>query len=95
MEQVTKKKLDISTILINLLAIVFLTYITWIFCDKMQYFKVVAVISLMMPKFISIWRAFKKISKLTDLEQWIFIIIAIICWIIQSFLSGKLNSLLA
>jgi hypothetical protein len=94
METTNRPKLDISTILINLLAIAFLSYIVWILCHIGVYLRVVAVYSLMMPKFISIWRAFRRTCKITDTEQWVFIIIAVVLWVIQSFFTGKLRGLI-
>jgi uncharacterized membrane protein len=93
MEKVDKGKLDISTILINILALVFLSYVAWMFCGTHRYLKVVAMYSLMMPKFISIWRAFARTTKLTDFEQWVFIILALICWGVQSSMTGHLSHL--
>lgn len=95
MEQAVKQKLDISTILTNILAIVFLCYVAWMLCNIGAYMRAVAVYALMMPKFISIWRAFRRICKITDLEQWVFNIIAIICWLLQSAMTGKLHHLIA
>jgi len=94
MEQAAKKKLDISTILINLLAIGLLCYFAWMLKARGLHLRVVAIYALMMPKFISIFRAFRKTTKLTDLEQWVFIIIALVLWIIQSLITGKLHHIL-
>jgi hypothetical protein len=94
MEQVVKHKLDVSTIIINLLAVGFLSYVVWVLFHLGAYLRVVAVISLMMPKFISICRALQRTDKITDLEQWVFIIIALILWILQSLLTGKLHTLI-
>lgn len=94
MDVMNRPKLDVSTIMINLLAIAFLSYIVWILCKIGVYLRVVAVYSLMMPKFISIWRAFRRTTKITDLEQWVFIIIAVVLWVIQSLMTGKLRGLL-
>jgi hypothetical protein len=91
MDDEKKVRLDLSTIFINLLAIAFLSYVAWVLCAMHHYLKVVAVYALMMPKFISIWRAFNRTGKLTDLEQWIFAVIAILCWTAQSALTGKLS----
>ncbi|MFO7659998.1 MAG: hypothetical protein R6V77_03710 [Candidatus Cloacimonadaceae bacterium] len=91
MEQAPARKLDISTILINLLAIAFLCYVSWMLGAKGAQLRVVAVYALMMPRIISIFRALRKTSKITDLEQWVFIIIALVLWIIQSILTGKLH----
>jgi len=90
MNKNTIYKLDISTILINLLGIAFLSYVLWVLYNIGAYLRVVAVLSLMMPKFISICRALRKTAKISDLEQWIFVIIALILWVIQSGLTGKL-----
>jgi thiol:disulfide interchange protein len=95
MEKPTKPRLDVSTILVNLLAIGFLLYIAWMLRDIGSHLRAVAVYSLMMPKFISIWRAFKRCDKITDTEQWVFIIIALVLWIVQSFLTGKLHNLIS
>jgi hypothetical protein len=94
MEQSNRQKLDISTILINLLGIAFLTYVVWVLYHLGASLRVVAVFSLMMPKFISICRALRRTDKITDLEQWVFIIIAVVLWIIQSFCTGKLYRVL-
>lgn len=94
MDKTEKKRIDFSTIFINLLAIGFLSYIAWMLCAIQHYMKVVAIYALMMPKFISIWRAFSKKGKLTDFEQWVFIVIALICWAIQSSMTGKLARLI-
>ncbi len=94
MEKVEKGKIDFSTILINLLAVGFLSYVAWMICAMHHYMKAVAVYALMMPKFISIWRAFSRRGKLTDFEQWVFIVIALICWAIQSAMTGKLSHFL-
>lgn len=91
MEQTDKVKLDLSTIFINILAVGFLCYVAWIISAMHLYLKAVAVYALMMPKFISIWRAFSKKEKLRDFEQWVFIIIALICWAVQSSLTGHLS----
>jgi len=94
MEQANKQKLDISTILVNILAIAFLCYVAWMLRMRGAHLRVVAVYALMMPKFISIFRAFRRTTKLTDLEQWVFAIIALILWVLQSVLTGKLHHLL-
>lgn len=91
MEKAPARKLDISTIFINLLAIGFLCYVSWLLSAKGAMLRVVAVYALMMPKIISIFRAFRRTSKITDLEQWVFVIIALVLWIIQSMLTGKLH----
>jgi len=93
MDKIEKVKLDLSTIFINILAIVFLSYVAWLLYSMHHYLKAVAVYSLMMPKFISIWRACSKTSKLTDLEQWVFAIIALLCWAAQSAMTGHLSRL--
>lgn len=85
------KKLDISTLLINLLGIGFLCYVTWMLRARGAHLRVVAVYSLMMPMIISIFRALRRTSKITNLEQWIFVGIALVLWIIQSILTGKLS----
>ncbi len=91
MEKAPSGKLDISTILINLLALAFLCYVSWLLKAKGAMLRVVAVYSLMMPRIISIFRAFRRTSKITDLEQWVFIGMALVLWIIQSILTGKLH----
>lgn len=91
MDKADKVRTDYSTIFINLLAIGFLSYVAWMICAIHHYMKVVAVYALMMPKFISIWRAFSKKGKLTDFEQWVFIVIALLCWAAQSLMTGKLS----
>jgi len=95
METKSKIKLDISTILINLLAVAFLCYVVWVLYHLGAYLRVVAVFSLMMPKFMSICRSLRKTDKITDLEQWVFILIALILWIAQSFMTGKLSRLIS
>lgn len=91
MEKASSGKLDISTILINLLALAFLCYVSWLLSAKGAMLRVVAVYALMMPRIISLFRAFRRTSKITDLEQWIFVGIALVLWIIQSILTGKLH----
>jgi len=93
MDKSEKVKLDLSTIFINVLAIIFLSYVAWMFCDAHYFLKAVAMYSLMMPKFISIWRAFRRTTKLTDFEQWVFIILSLVCWAIQSSMTGHLSHL--
>lgn len=93
MEQANRQKLDISTILVNILAIAFLCYVAWMLRMRGAHLRVVAVYSLMMPKFISIFRAFRHTTKLTDLEQWVFAIIALVLWILQSMLTGRLHTM--
>lgn len=94
MDKPHKIKIDISTIMINVLAIGLLSYFAWMVSAIHHYMKAVAMYSLMMPKFISIWRAFNKTGKLTDFEQWVFIVIALACWAVQSSMTGKLARLL-
>jgi hypothetical protein len=94
MEKTDKPKFDISTVLVNLLAIFFLSYVVWVLYHLGAQLRVVAVFSLMMPKFISICRAFRRTDKITDMEQWVFIIFALVLWILQSFVTGKLHNLI-
>ena len=93
MEQVSKPKIDISTILINLFGIAFLCYVAWMLYHIGAKLRVIAVYALMMPHFISIWRALRGCGRITKTEQWVFVLIAVILWVIQSFFTGKLRYL--
>jgi hypothetical protein len=95
MDKTINQKLDVSVILISMLSIAFLLYVSWMLCHIGAYLRVVAVYSLMMPNFISIWRALKRCGGITQTEQWVFIILAIILWLIQSSLTGKLHNLVS
>lgn len=94
MEPSVSRKFDISTILLNILGIGFLMYVIWTLYHLGAYLRVVAVFSLMMPKFISICRAFQREEKITNLEIWVFTIMAVILWVLQSFMTGKLHNLI-
>ncbi|MBM4399690.1 MAG: hypothetical protein FJ041_05105 [Candidatus Cloacimonetes bacterium] len=94
MEQVKKPKIDISTILLNLLGIAFLCYVSWMLRHIGVKLRVIAVYALMMPHFISIWRTVRNCGRITKTEQWVFVLIAVILWVIQSFFTGKLRYLL-
>ncbi len=94
MKQNAASGFDISTILLNLLGIVFLMYVVYVLYHLGAYLRVVAVFSLMMPKFISICRAFQKTDKITNLELWVFSLMALVLWILQSLISGKLHNLI-
>lgn len=87
-------KFDFSIVFLDLLSIAFLCYISWLLRDRGAHLRVVAVYSLMMPHFISILRAIRKCGRTTDTEQWVFVIIAVILWIVQSAFTGKLRYLL-
>jgi hypothetical protein len=93
MEPTRKSKFDISTILLNLLGIAFLSYVIYMLRGIGAHLRVIAVFALMMPMFISILRACRKMDKTTDLERWIFALIALALWLIQSLLTGKLGRL--
>ncbi len=93
MDKLNRPGIDISAIMMNLLGVLFLSYVMYMLKQKHAYFRVCAVCVLMMPLFISIIRALRRLGKSTDLEKWVFIIIAAILWIVQSALTGKLHRL--
>ncbi len=94
METKEKKKADILGVLVNLFWILLLLYFMFNATFMQDNIKAVALVVLMIPFAISLIMEITKKGRISDLWHFIFIVIAVILWLIHSFTSGKLAGLL-
>ncbi|HOD18055.1 MAG TPA: hypothetical protein PLF50_07190 [Candidatus Cloacimonadota bacterium] len=84
-------KVNISDLLYNLLTILFLCYVFYMLKNIGSYLRAIAVVGLMIPLFISIVKNLRGTGRANDLERWIFALLALALWVIQSAIAGKLH----
>ena len=88
------EKVSISAILISLIAIVFFLYVAWLMFQSNDWLKAIGMLSvcgLFLVNFLNLLLSKRSISYTW---QWIFIIIAIVLWLLHSILFGKISNII-
>jgi len=88
------EKLNISAVLISLISLLFFLYIAMFMFKTDDWMKAVGMLSICGLFLVNLINKLLMKKTTSYTWQWIFILIALVLWLIHSFLYGKFSALI-